>query len=195
VEPELLRPTEYIAGMRTHTMVRGAVLGAVAVFALGAGACGSSGSSSASPGPAVTVGNGACGVTVTTTLSVKPQIKIPACAVKPPSIKITDIVTGTGPQITQGQDVTVKYVGIGWSTRKQFDASWDRNTTFTVQNLGQANVVMGWNIGLVGSRVGGRRLLEIPPDMGYGPDANGSIPANETLVFVVDIVSAKATGQ
>ncbi len=179
----------------TQTIVRGITLALTAALALGATACSSSTSSSspADPGPAVAVGTGACAMTVTTNLSVKPVVKVPACAVKPSGFKTVDIVPGTGTQIVQGQNVTVKYVGIAWSTRKQFDASWDRDQTFTVANLGQANVVMGWNIGLVGARVGGRRLLEIPPDMGYGPAGQGSIGPNETLLFVVDIVSTQVT--
>lgn len=166
----------------------------VAALAFGTAACGSSGGSSPAvdAGPPVAFPAGACGVTVTTNLAVKPQIVIPSCAVKPETIKIVDIVKGTGAQVNQGENVTVKYVGVAWSTRKQFDASWDRNQTFTVQNLGQAQVVMGWNLGLVGARVGGRRLLEIPPDLGYGLSGNGSIGPNETLVFVVDIVSEKS---
>ena len=86
--------------------------------------------------------------------------------------------------------MTVKYVGVAWSTKKQFDASWEEPNTFTVTNVGAGPVIMGWNLGLTGQKVGSRVLLEIPPDMGYGPDGQGPIGPDETLIFVVDVVSA-----
>jgi len=168
-----------------------AILALAAMLAAGTAACSSSGgNSAAAAGPVATVG-GNCGLTVSTTLGTKPSVTIPSCAVKPDAIQEYDVVAGTGAQVSQGQTVTVNYVGVAWSTKKEFDSSWSRNQPFTIAGLGQANVILGWNVGLMGAHVGGRRVLELPPDMGYGPDGTTGIGPNETLVFVVDIISAK----
>ena len=83
--------------------------------------------------------------------------------------------------------VTVDYVGVSWSTQREFDASWNRNDTFSF-GLGAGQVIQGWDQGVQGMRVGGRRRLTIPPEMGYGAHgAGGVIGPNETLVFVVDL--------
>ena len=85
--------------------------------------------------------------------------------------------------------VTVDYVGVSWSTKAEFDASWNRNATFSF-GLGSGQVIQGWDQGVQGMKVGGRRRLTIPPDMGYGQfGAGGVIGPNETLVFVVDLRS------
>jgi peptidylprolyl isomerase len=181
--------------MRTHTLIRGAVVAAVAVFALGTAACGSSGGSggtaSTAAGPTVTIGSSACGIKVTSTMSTKPAVTVPDCATKPEAFAVKTITPGSGPAVQAGQNVVVKYVGIAWSTKQQFDASWDRNPdTFTVAGIGNAQVIMGWNLGLQGVHVGSRVLLELPPDMGYGPSGTGPIGPDETLLFVVDVISA-----
>jgi peptidylprolyl isomerase len=112
---------------------------------------------------------------------------VPTLEGEPPTELITeDIVKGKGPAAKPGDTLTMQYVGVSWSTNQQFDASWDRGEPFQFQ-LGAGMVIPGWDEGMVGIRRGGRRLLVIPPDMGYGPQ--GSPPAiapNETLVFVVD---------
>ena len=83
------------------------------------------------------------------------------------------------------------YVGHGWSTRQQFDASWDRGDTFSF-DLGAGQVIKGWDQGVAGMRVGGRRRIVIPPNMAYGKaGAGGVIGPNETLVFVVDLVDVR----
>ena len=81
----------------------------------------------------------------------------------------------------------VNYVGVSWSTKKEFDASWGRSP-FPVENVGQAGVIAGWNEGLIGMKEGGRRQLIIPPDKAYGDTGQGDIKPGETLVFVVDAV-------
>jgi peptidylprolyl isomerase len=82
---------------------------------------------------------------------------------------------------------TVDYVGVSWSTGEEFDASWNRNDTFSF-NLGAGDVIPGWDQGVQGMRVGGRRRLTIPPELGYGQfGAGGVIGPNETLIFVVDL--------
>jgi peptidylprolyl isomerase len=99
-----------------------------------------------------------------------------------------DIVKGKGAPAKPGDVLTVQYVGVTFSTGEEFDASWDRGEPFTTQIPGQ--VIEGWNRGLLGMRKGGRRMLTIPPELGYGRD--GSPPAigpNETLVFVIDLIA------
>jgi peptidylprolyl isomerase len=87
--------------------------------------------------------------------------------------------------------VTVNYVGMNFSNGSEFDSSWDSGQAFPVQ-LGAGTVIEGWDKGLVGIRKGGRRMLTIPPEMGYGAEGfPPDIPPNETLVFVVDAVSIK----
>jgi peptidylprolyl isomerase len=104
----------------------------------------------------------------------------------PTQLVIKDIVKGTGPKAKPGDTLTMQYVGNSWSTGEQFDASWDRGQAFPFQ-LAAGKVIPGWDQGMVGMRKGGRRLLIIPPDMGYGPQGAGPIGPNETLVFAVDL--------
>jgi peptidylprolyl isomerase len=119
----------------------------------------------------------------------KPEIPAPQ-GDPPPELVIRDIVKGKGPKAKAGDEMSMQYVGISWSTGQQFDASWDRGAQpFTFQ-LGAGMVIPGWDEGIAGLRKGGRRLLIIPPDMGYGPNGtpDGAIAPNETLIFVVDRV-------
>jgi peptidylprolyl isomerase len=115
--------------------------------------------------------------------------RVPALQGQPPAELVTeDIVKGQGPAAKAGDQLTMQYVGVSWSTSQEFDASWDRGEPFRFQ-LGAGMVIPGWDEGLVGMRRGGRRLLVIPPDMGYGPQGQPpAIGPNETLVFVVDLV-------
>jgi peptidylprolyl isomerase len=115
----------------------------------------------------------------------KPKIVTPQ-GDPPTQLVIKDIVKGTGPKAKPGDTLTMQYVGNSWSTGEQFDASWDRGQAFPFQ-LGARMVIPGWDQGMVGMRKGGRRLLIIPPDMGYGPQGSGPIGPNETLVFAVDL--------
>jgi peptidylprolyl isomerase len=162
-----------------------AVLALAGLLAAGAAGCGGDGDSE-------TKGSG--GVNVSTDTKTKPTITFTGGAQKPAGLQVTDIVEGSGAAAKAGDSVAVQYVGVSWSTQKQFDASWDRGAQpFTVAPLGQARVIDGWNQGLVGAKVGGRRLLVIPPNLGYGAQgAGGVIGPNETLVFVVDVVSINA---
>ena len=94
----------------------------------------------------------------------------------------------TGAEAKAGSNVSVQYVGVNFADCKQFDASWDRQSPLPFK-LGAQQVIPGWDQGVVGMKVGGRRELIIPPDLGYGPNGQGPIQPNETLVFVVDLVS------
>ncbi|MBI2895275.1 MAG: FKBP-type peptidyl-prolyl cis-trans isomerase [Deltaproteobacteria bacterium] len=121
-------------------------------------------------------------------MAQKPRIEIPPGA-PPRTLQKEDLVVGQGDVALAGRDVEVHYVGVAWSTKKQFDASWDRGETFSF-SLGAGEVIRGWDEGVAGMKVGGRRKLTIPPDLGYGArGAGGAIGPNETLVFVVDLVS------
>ncbi len=116
----------------------------------------------------------------------KPTITIPSDE-PPAELVIEDLVIGDGTVATAGNQVTVDYVGVSWSTGREFDASWNRNDTFAF-GLGTGMVIQGWDEGVAGMKVGGRRRITIPPHMGYGAaGAGGLIAPNETLVFVVDL--------
>ena len=118
----------------------------------------------------------------------KPEVSIPDSAA-PAELVIDDLVVGDGAEAIAGQGVTVDYVGVSWSTGAEFDASWNRGDTFAF-GLGAGQVISGWDQGVQGMKVGGRRRLTIPPHMGYGAQgAGGVIAPNETLVFVVDLRS------
>jgi peptidylprolyl isomerase len=123
---------------------------------------------------------------VGTSTTKKPKIIKPSG--KPPTqLTVVDIVPGKGVGAQSGDSVTVDYAGDSWSTGKEFDASWKRGQAFPL-TLGQGSVIKGWDDGLIGMKPGGRRLLVIPPDMGYGANGSGTtIKPNETLVFVVDM--------
>lgn len=103
-------------------------------------------------------------------------------------LEITDVIVGSGDAVPVGATVTADYVGYGAATGEMFDASWVRGEPATFP---LANVILGWQEGLVGMQVGGRRLLVIPAELGYGdkPPPGSGIEAGETLIFVVDLVS------
>ena len=105
----------------------------------------------------------------------------------PADLMIEDLEIGDGTEAVPGLPVAVHYVGVSWSNGKEFDSSWSRNELFSF-TLGAGHVISGWDRGVAGMKVGGRRRLTIPPDLGYGErGAGGAIGPNETLVFVVDL--------
>ena len=122
-------------------------------------------------------------------LSKKPVVEIPE-GEPPAELESTDIVEGDGPAAEQGSQVTVEYVGVDYATGEEFDTSWGREP-FAFQ-LGGGSVIPGWDQGVEGMKVGGRRQLIIPPDLAYG--AQGSPPdigPNATLVFVIDLLKVQ----
>jgi peptidylprolyl isomerase len=121
-------------------------------------------------------------------MSSKPSVSIPSTN-PPADLVIEDLTVGSGKEATKGTTVEVHYVGVAWSTGKQFDASWDRNEAFEFR-LGAGQVIAGWDQGVAGMKVGGRRSLTIPAHLGYGNQgAGGVIKSGETLVFVVDLLN------
>ncbi|MFT3854284.1 MAG: FKBP-type peptidyl-prolyl cis-trans isomerase [Ilumatobacteraceae bacterium] len=117
----------------------------------------------------------------------RPTITIPE-GDAPTELLIEDEVVGDGAEATNGKKVVVHYAGVAWSTGKEFDASWNRGSTFGFK-LGGGEVIEGWDRGVAGMKVGGRRRLTIPPHLGYGSrGAGGVIKGGETLVFVVDLI-------
>jgi peptidylprolyl isomerase len=118
----------------------------------------------------------------------KPVVTVPA-GDPPADLVIEDVTVGDGKEATKGANVEVHYVGVAWSTQREFDASWNRGDTFEFR-LGAGQVISGWDQGVAGMKVGGRRVLTIPPQMGYGNQgAGGVIKGGETLMFVVDLLN------
>jgi peptidylprolyl isomerase len=118
----------------------------------------------------------------------RPEIDFPEG--QPPAyLDITDITEGDGAEATKGSNVSMHYVGVSWSTGEEFDASWNRGSTFDF-DLGGGRVIKGWDMGIVGMKVGGRRKLVIPPHLAYGDRSpSPAIKPGETLIFVVDLVA------
>jgi peptidylprolyl isomerase len=189
---------------KTHCARVSATLATLGLAALIAG-CGSSGSST------ITVGNesntssvphvagekttSTASATPTTAaktpasgpLATRPKVTVPTGAA-PKTLETKEIVKGTGPEAKTGQPVTVNYVGVLYHGGKEFDASWRRSEPFTF-TLGQGQVIKGWDQGVAGMKVGGRRELIIPAELAYGkPGRPPTIPPNAPLVFVVDLL-------
>ncbi|MFA9432602.1 FKBP-type peptidyl-prolyl cis-trans isomerase [Egicoccus sp. AB-alg2] len=120
-----------------------------------------------------------------------PAGDLPAEGTEPPDELVAeDLVVGDGDEATPGSTVTVHYVGVGWSSREEFDASWG-GQPFTFQ-LGTGTVIPGWDQGVEGMREGGRRRLVIPAELAYGDrGVNGVIAPGETLVFDVDLLDVQ----
>jgi peptidylprolyl isomerase len=120
----------------------------------------------------------------------KPEVKVPE-GPPPAELVSTDITPGTGAEAVAGKNVTVQYVGVACSTGKQFQASWDDGQPFPF-DLGSGGVIPGWDQGVVGMKVGGRRQLVIPSELAYGPEGRPpDIAPDETLIFVIDLLEVK----
>lgn len=132
----------------------------------------------------------AAGVAVGGEAGSKPTITLPD-GPPPQDLLVVDLVEGDGVQVPAGATVTTHYVGVSWKNEgTQFDASWDRGTPI---QFPLAGVIRGWTDGIPGMRVGGRRLLVIPPEQGYGAQSpTPAIAPNDTLVFVIDMIDAAA---
>jgi peptidylprolyl isomerase len=123
-------------------------------------------------------------------MSEKPEIEFPE-GPPPAELEVTDVHAGDGDEATPGKTAVVHYVGVAYSSGEEFDASWNRGEPFAFP-LGGGRVIAGWDQGVVGMKVGGRRRLVIPPDLGYGDRGAGSaIAPGETLIFVVDLLELR----
>ena len=123
-------------------------------------------------------------------MSEKPLVE-PHLGPAPDELLIEEIVVGDGEEAKGGQSAVVHYVGVGVTSGEEFDASWNRGEPFDFP-LGAGHVIKGWDQGVVGMRVGGRRRLVIPSHLGYGErGAGGVIAPNETLIFVVDLLELR----
>ncbi|MGI8559282.1 MAG: FKBP-type peptidyl-prolyl cis-trans isomerase [Solirubrobacteraceae bacterium] len=121
----------------------------------------------------------------------KPTVQIPPGQEPSYQLELEDLFPGDGEQAAPGHVVEVQYVGVSWASGKQFDASWDRGDTFKFA-LGKGQVISGWDQGVAGMKVGGRRRITIPPMLAYGKrGAGGVIGPDETLVFVVDLIALR----
>jgi len=120
----------------------------------------------------------------------KPEVD-PHMGEPPTDLEVTDLVEGDGPTAVAGSMVSVHYVGVAHSTGEEFDASYNRGAPLQFA-LGAGRVIAGWDQGVQGMKVGGRRRLVIPPHLGYGDrGAGGVIKPGETLIFVVDLVEVR----
>jgi peptidylprolyl isomerase len=178
---------------RARAVLIPALIGAASIAA----GCGSGGSSTITVGnenkadnALVSAGHQTSTTATTPTsgpLSTEPVVT-PPTGPAPKTLVVKDLIVGTGPEAKAGQTVTVNYVGVLFKGGKEFDASWKRKEPFTF-TLGNGSVIKGWDQGVVGMKVGGRRMLVIPSNLAYGPKGSGSsIPPNAALVFVIDLL-------
>ena len=149
---------------------------------------GESPTSSSAAGPPGVATIPSSDISPTGTFGKRPTVSVPQGS-PPAQLESSDLIVGTGASAQSGQTVTVQYDGYSWTTKKEFDASWNRNQPFSFP-LGQGQVIRGWDQGVVGMKVGGRRELIIPPALAYGAQSRTpAIAANDTLIFVIDLVS------
>jgi len=158
----------------------------LALFAVACGAVGCGGDDGKTPSQTAQTTETAPAPDIKDT-SVKPVVVVSAGS-PPRRLTTDDIVRGRGRPVNKGDSVALQYVGIAFSTGVEFDSSWDTGQPYPFR-VGAGDVIAGWDRGVVGMRKGGRRQLVIPPELAYGSTGFGPIGPNETLVFVVDLVS------
>jgi len=203
-ERRRLREQQLRAQRRRRNTIIGAVVGTLAVIGglialvvvlVGGSDNKSVASAQTTPTPSASTSPTPAAPTACAPISPNPPAKgeptVPPVSGKPlSSLVVKDIKLGKGAAAKSGQTLTVNYVGVSCSTGKAFDASYPRKQPFSFP-LGKGQVIKGGDEGLVGMKVGGQRELVIPASLGYGATGSGSIKPNETLIFVVDLVSAK----
>lgn len=121
-------------------------------------------------------------------LEFEPVVEVPPTP--PTTLGVADVIEGTGEVAATGDELTVNYVGVTYSDGEEFEASWHEQATY-VFTLGAGTVIEGWDQGLVGMKVGGRRELAVPAAQAYGAAGRGAIPPDEPLVFLVDLLGVK----
>jgi peptidylprolyl isomerase len=167
--------------------VKRLILIAFACAALVVAGCGDDDSSSDSSGSTESAAAEAPESSSDASSRGKPKVTVPSGA-PPKQLEETDLIEGTGAEAKSGDKVTVQYVGVGYESGKEFDASWNRGEPFSF-TLGASEVIPGWDQGVEGMKVGGQRELVIPPELAYGETgAPPAIGPNETLVFVIDLL-------
>jgi len=212
LSPLVCRPVNYSKRLHASRSLAAACVATLAAAVL-IGGCGSSGSSTITVGNENTADNalvkaegttgsttekcpsgtpapctGAASTPTTGPLSKEPTVTPPS-GPPPTKLETKDIIVGTGPEAKPGEPVTVNYVGVLYSNGKEFDASWKRHEPFAF-TLGKGQVIPGWDQGIAGMKVGGRRQLIIPAPLAYGAQGKPpTIPPNATLVFVVDLLA------
>ncbi|TCJ93707.1 FKBP-type peptidyl-prolyl cis-trans isomerase [Nocardia alba] len=176
-----------------HSLGRIIGIGLVAAAAITTAACGSDTDSSSSSSNVVAGNSASTGlectadeVKVTGGFGEAPKITIPDTCDPPKTLIVKDLVVGSGPGAAAGQPLTMNYELVTWSDKQVLDSSFKRGKPFGL-TLGAGQVIQGWDEGLIGVQQGTRRLLIVPPNLGYGAGGNG-VPPNETLVFVTDAV-------
>jgi peptidylprolyl isomerase len=158
--------------------MRGVLLTIALCAALAIAGCGGGGDSSSSSA-----------TTSEESISTKPKVEVPS-GPAPTQMKVTDLIEGSGAEAKAGDEVTVQYVLVDYKSGKEIEASWDRGEPFTF-TLGTGAVIPGWDLGVEGMKVGGRRELIVPPGLAYGSEGSPPIGPNATLIFVIDLVAAK----
>ena len=120
-------------------------------------------------------------------MATKPEIEFPA-GPAPTELVISDLVVGEGPEAKPGDSVDVHYLGVEFDTGEEFDSSWNRGESISFPLRG---LIQGWQDGIPGMRVGGRRQLVIPPELAYGPAGAGHRLSGKTLIFVIDLLGVR----
>jgi peptidylprolyl isomerase len=170
----------------------------VALFAAGCGSSSDSSSSGATESSGSTGSkessnsskSGNPAETTSTAKKTKPTVTVPK-GISPKKYATKEIEEGTGATAKKGDTVTVQYVGVGYDSEEEFDSSWSRNEPFSF-TLGAGEVIKGWDVGVEGMKVGGRRELLLPPNLAYGPAGSPpKIGPNETLIFTIDLLSVE----
>ena len=164
----------------------------LACFALVAAGCGGGSDSSSSESTASSSSESSSPESSSSTKKkTKPKVTVPKGA-PPKKLEIKEIEAGTGAEAKAGDEVSVQYIGVDYESGKEFDSSWSRGAEPFTFGLGAGQVIPGWDQGVEGMKVGGRRELIIPPELAYGEA--GSPPAigpNETLIFVIDLLAVR----
>jgi len=163
------------------------ILAACVALAIAGCGGGSDSSSSTSTGEGGGGSGGSTRSAAEAQKGTKPKVEVPS-GPAPKKLVEKELIEGEGAEAKAGDEVTVQYVGVLYDNGEEFDASWNRNEPFSF-TLGNGEVIAGWDQGVEGMKVGGRRELIIPPAQGYGSQAVGPIPANSTLVFVIDLLA------
>lgn len=120
-------------------------------------------------------------------MATKPEIEFPD-GPTPSELAIDDVIVGDGPEAVPGANVEVHYVGVEYDTGEEFDSSWNRGESIEFPLRG---LIQGWQDGIPGMKVGGRRKLTIPPEQAYGPAGGGHRLSGKTLIFVIDLLATR----